>query len=85
MFGVLHKNEIYNSYMTSVTVVTLQLREGLQMFKSTCYRCRVKEKNVTEEFVEYVTSIIHTDVGGAGAACFARHTRPLEQLAHSPV
>jgi hypothetical protein len=29
MFGLLHKNEIYNSYLTSVTVATLQLREGL--------------------------------------------------------
>jgi len=44
MSGVLHKNEFYNTYMTSGTVATVQLREGLQMFKSTCYRCRVKEK-----------------------------------------
>lgn len=50
--------------MTYVTVATLQLETGLQMFKSTCY-CIVR-KNITVKFVEYVTSIIHTDVGGAG-------------------
>jgi hypothetical protein len=42
------------------------------------------KKKVTEKFVVYVTSIIHTDVGGAVAAYVARPTGPLEQLAHSP-
>jgi hypothetical protein len=54
------------------------------MFKSARYRCRVK-KNVTEKFVEYTASILHNDVEGAGAACVARPTRPLEQLAQSPI
>jgi len=45
MFGLLHKNEIYNSYLTTVTVATLHLTEGFQLFKSTCYHCRVKKRN----------------------------------------
>lgn len=53
--------------MTSVTVATLQLEKGLQMFKSTCSHWMVQKK-VTEKFVVYVTSIIHTDVGGAGCS-----------------
>jgi len=60
--------------LTTVTVATLKLMEGMQMFKSACYHCRVKKKDVTENFVEYVTSILHNDVGGAGAVCVARPT-----------
>ena len=84
MFRLLHKKEIYNSYMTPVTVAKLQLMERLQMFKSACNRCRIK-KNVTDKFFEYVTSIIHSDVGGTGAAYGAHSTGPLEQIAHSPI